>query len=496
MWWKFPRAVVAGFVTSLLAAGALADDAPPSVDKLIERLASKDLNTRREAGYQLSHLGAAAKPALPALLKALDDDKQVWSYAIAAIAALGPDVPDAIPVLIDRLDGRKARGRRERDVRQGMMRTAYALSRMGPAAVPPLVEALGQSDDTLRAGAARALGGIGPAAHEAAPALLKNLSNNQDYVRDEVTQALALIGPGAGPALVVALHDSEVRRRAGAANALAQMDPAYRDGAKDLEQAASKETDPTVRAALFGALSKSGVAPDRCAVLILPAVTDENEAVRHAALNALLCGAVRQAAVPKLAALVKDNNPAVRERAARALGRIGPGAVDALPALLDAARAADGATAYADALAQIGAKALPALLDILQKSKPGEANGCSASSTAFGPPAVPVLNEALKSSSPEVRAAAANALGEMGHEASAAATPAVCLDQRCESRRAGGGFRALVAVHADSERFRPLLRYGLDQPDSRCPQGGRRGPRRARRCGGARSGRPGRFARR
>ena len=468
MRWKFPRAFAVGLVASLLATCALAEDAPPSVDKLIERLAAKDLPTRREAGYQLSHLGAAAKPALPALLKALDDDdKQVWSYAIGAIAALGPEAPEAIPVLIDRLDSRKSRGRRERDVRQSGMRTAYALSRIGATAVPPLIQALGETDDSLRAGAAHALGGIGPAAHDAIPALIKNLANNQDYVRDETAQALGLIGSDAGPALVAALQDSEARRRAGAATALAQMDPPFRDGAKEIEQTASKENDPAVRAALLAALPRSGVAPDHCVALLLPAVTGEDENLRHAALNALLgASAMRPVAVPKLAALLKDKNPAVREHAARALGRIGPGAAEALPALLEAARAADGAPAYADALAQVGPKALPALLDILQKKKPDEGKWVLRILHGFGPPAVPVLGEALKSNSPEVRAAAANALGEMGHEASAAATPLFALTKDSNPGVQAAAFRALVAVHADSERLKPLLQAALSSQNS------------------------------
>jgi HEAT repeat protein len=463
-----PRTFVGGLCAAVMAAGALADDAPPSVDKLIERLASRDLATRREAGFQLSHLGAGAKPALPALLKALDDDdKQVWSYAVAAIANLGPDAREAIPVLLDRLDGRKARGRRERDFRQGIMRTAYALSRIGPVAVPPLIKALAESDTTLRAGAARALGGMGPAAREAVPALIQNLGDSQDPARDEAIQAIALIGPAAGSALVAALQDSEARRRAGAAGALAQIDPPFRDGARAIEQAAAKEQDASVRAALFPALARSGVVPERCVALILPAVTDENDALRHAALNALLATpALRSAAVPKLAVLLKDANPGVRERAARSLGRVGPGAVAALPALLDAARAADGAPAYAEALAEIGPQAVPPLLDILQKKKSAESKWALRALHGFGPPAVPVLAEALKSNSPEVRAAAAGALGDMGHEAEAAATPLFVLTKDANPAVQAAAFRALVAVHADTERLKPLLQAALASKDT------------------------------
>jgi len=66
-----------------------ADAPPPAVENLATQLASPDRDVKREAVYQLEKAGPAAKPALPALIKALDDnDKQVWNGAIAAIAKL------------------------------------------------------------------------------------------------------------------------------------------------------------------------------------------------------------------------------------------------------------------------------------------------------------------------------------------------------------------------------------------------------------------------
>ncbi len=79
-----------------------------------------------------------------------------------------------------------------------------------------------------------------------------------------------------------------------------------------------------------------------------------------------------------------------------------------LPALVEAARAADGAPAYADALTQFGPKALPALLEVLQKGKPEEGQWVLRMLHSFGVPAVPVLEGALKSDSPDVRAGAAH----------------------------------------------------------------------------------------
>jgi len=447
----------------LLTCAAFADDAPPPVDKLADQLTSRDVTVRREAAHQLSQLGVAAKPALPVLLKALDDDdKQVWSSVIAAIAAMGPEAQEAIPVLIQRIDGRKGRGRRERDISFGVKRVAYALSRMGPAAIPPLINALGENDLGLRLAAAQALGSMGLAAHEAVPALVKNLGDGQDSVRDDTARALGLIGPEAGPALVRALQDADAHRRAGAAGALAQMEPPFHDGAREVEQAAAKESDPVVRAALFAALPKAGVAPEQCVTLMLPAITDENETLRHAALNALLSArAVRQAAVPKLVPLLKNANPAIREHAARALGRIGPGAVDALPALFEVARGADGAAVYGEALGEIGPKALPVLLDILQKGKPEEAKWVLRVLHNFGPPAAPVLAEALKSNNPEMRVAAAGALGEMGRDGAAAASSLFALTKDATPAVQAASFRALVAVHADTGRLKPLLEAAL-----------------------------------
>jgi HEAT repeat protein len=463
IWAETLRGIAAGCAVCLLTAPLLAEGTAAPVSKYIEQLASRDVGVRREAAYQLSNLGPAARPAIPALLKALDDDdKQVWTSVIATFAAMGPVAEESIPALLERIDGRKGKGHRERDQNWGLWRTAYALSRMGTPAIPPLIQALGENDLGLHLAAARALGEMGPAAHDAIPALIKNLADNQESVRNETAQALAAIGPAAGSALVNALPDADAHRRAAAAAALAQMDPPYRDGAAQVEDAASKESDPVVRIALIAALPRTGVPPDHCVAILLPSLTDDHDDLRHAALNALLSSpAVRLAAVPKLAPLLKDPKPAVRERAVHALGRIGPGAVDALPAVVDAARAADGAPAYGQALAEIGPKALPVLLGVLQKGKPEEGKWVMRVLHNFGPPAVPVLAEALKNPDPEMRSAAAAALGEMGRDGAAASSALFALTKDSVPSVQAAGLRALVAVHADTGRLKPLLEAGL-----------------------------------
>src|SRR2546423_15511286 len=92
------RSIAAGFALLLCPIFSVAAEPLADVAKLVEQLSASDRDTRREAAHQIEKLGPAAKPALHALITALDDsDKQVWESALAAIAALGPDAAEAIP---------------------------------------------------------------------------------------------------------------------------------------------------------------------------------------------------------------------------------------------------------------------------------------------------------------------------------------------------------------------------------------------------------------
>jgi HEAT repeat protein len=471
------RKILRTLLACLLGLPAWAEDAAPSPEKLAQQLGASEVNARREAAYQLQRLGPAAKLALPALIKALnDEDKQVWTLAITAITALGPEAKDAIPALIEDLNTSGLRGRRQRDARQVVMRTSYALTRIGPAAIPALLDALRQEDAGLRGGAARALGPLGAEARAAIPLLVNNLADGRDPVREETMAALGLIGPEAGLPLIAALGDGDARRRASAALALAQIVPPFREAGTPVEQALGGEKDPQVRAALLAALPKLGVEPARGLALLIPAIVGEDETLRHAALNALLGErSLRSVALPKLAALLKDGNPTVRERAARALGRFGPDAAPVLAELLEATRLAGGAPAFADALAQVGPAVLPALLKILQEAKPEESAWILRALRGFGAPAVPVLSEALKHEKPAVRAAAASALGAMGRDAADAVNRLFVLTEDASPEVQAAALRALVAQRADAARLKPLLQTALGSANSEVRKAGAAG---------------------
>jgi HEAT repeat protein len=457
------RRSIGGLVMAALLLAAQAEDTALSPERLAQQLTATDVALRREAAYQLNRLGPAAKPALPALIQALEDeDKQVWSFSVSAIAALGPEARDAIPKLIAALDTGALRGRRQREGRQIVMRSAYALSRIGPAAMPSLLEALGKDDAGLRIGATHALGPFGAEARPAIPMLINNLADGRDPVHGETVLTLGLIGPAAGPALVAALGDSDARRRAGAAQALVEIAPPFHPAAGPVEQALGIEKNAAVRAALLAALPKLSADPARALPFLIPAVVGEDDAQRHAALNTLLAErSLRAAVLPTLSDLLKDSHPLVRERAARAIGRFGPDAAPVLPALLTATRAAGGAPVFSAALAQVGPSVLPIILKTLQEGPPQDSAWALLALRGFGAPAVPVLAEALRHPHPTVRAAAAVTLGSMGRDSADAVNPLFVLTEDASPEVQAAALRALIAQRADAARLKPLLQAAL-----------------------------------
>lgn len=94
----------------------------------------------------------------------------------------------------------------------------------------------------------------------------------------------------------------------------------------------------------------------------------EEWTMREVAAAAL--GRIGRPAVPKLVEALESSNPALRQKAADTLARIGPAASDAVPALIKALRDTDPLVrkSAARALGQIGPDAedaVPALIELL-----------------------------------------------------------------------------------------------------------------------------------
>jgi HEAT repeat protein len=158
---------------------------------------------RSAALSSLAEFGPGAKAAVPALVHALTNPKEVLSGEPQWVHPQYGEKIAADVVLRRKL--------------------TYALSQIGPeakAAVPALAQAVSDPDFHVRGNAVRALGAIGPDAAAAVPDLIKALSDPESEIRKAAATALGKIGPRAKEA-IPALEgkskddrDYEVRRAA------------------------------------------------------------------------------------------------------------------------------------------------------------------------------------------------------------------------------------------------------------------------------------------
>jgi HEAT repeat protein len=445
-----------------------ADEAQDKVQKLIQDLGSSTKQVRRDAAMNLGKMGPAAKEAVPALIKALNDqDRQVGENAVAAFADLGPVGIDAIPALIDGMGGGNRGGRRRFDGRQQyVVHAAYALSRMGPNAIPPLVKALSNDDFSRREGAAIALGDMGPSAHEAIPALIADLGVDDNDLQHSASDALVQIGPESVKPLIEALSAQTARTRQGAALALAGLGKTAKEAGPKLAELAEKETDNGARIAALGSLGRVGVETGRSVPLLVQALRSNDEALRRAAVNGLALVRPAKDAVPALETLLVDSDPAVRERAAHALSRLGSQAAPAAAALVACAKAAPDDTVFTEALSQVGDAALPLLVKEL--TAPGgpevRRDWVFRALRDMGSSAMPTLTAGLSSPSSPVRAAAARALGDLPIQSPSLVKTLTGMAADADPDVRAAALHTLATIRTEREATIPKLEAALQDP--------------------------------
>ncbi|MEQ1859261.1 MAG: HEAT repeat domain-containing protein [Chthoniobacteraceae bacterium] len=455
----FRRLALVAFAAGL----AFGAEKAPNPVQLAAQLESTDVAARRNATHELGKLGAKAVPALPALIKALDDaDRQVWMNAVGAIAAIGPEARDAIPALIAEFDSKNASRQRGYYRDQVIVRMGYALTRIGPAAIPPLIEGLRSQDTMLRSGAARALGGMGAAANEAIPALIENLGHGDPGVKQEVVDALGAIGAAAKPKLVEALAWNEPGQRSTAALALGAMGRTAQDAAAPMLARLKAESDATVRVSLLTALPRVGADARLLVPALIDGMKDEHEPIRHAATNGLLTlSSARAQIVKELGALVRDANPAWSERAVYVLGRLGTSAGSAVPAILEViAKQSPPSQKYLDALVQIGEPAVAPMLAAFEKAKPANLGRdhwvvqCLQQMGGLG--AAPIARN-LAHPSAAVRFLAVRSLAALGADAGAVVPGLLKALEDDDLHVRSAALAALVAVRTPLAQIEPHL---------------------------------------
>jgi len=278
-----------GFHAGRLCASADPDEARRQVANLIPLLTPEKLADGLSALVAVWGLAPVAQEAIPALSRLLESDRShVVSLAARCVGDIGPDAAVIIPVLLKQL----GRGVTVRD--HGVRGAFYlAIGKMGPAArtaIPALLEELRQAPLSLQ------------------PNRDANPENN--WPVQEVLAALVRIGEVNSEVLV------EIRRHLTGRNEQLQL--------YSLQALAQLTPDsPELLPTLSKWLLNSPASQYRASLIF------ESRPIFERAQRS----GNPQEVVELLTALLAENDIQVRKAAAWSLGRVGPAASAALPAL-------------------------------------------------------------------------------------------------------------------------------------------------------------------
>jgi len=359
------------------ALGALGAKGAEAVEALTKALSSDSPAMRAHAARALGKIGQPARGSVEALVRLVGDpEATVRREAARAIAAIRPGPKVTLPLLVKLLKDPDPAVK---------VRAMEAIAEHGEEAVAGLVQAL--ADEKSAYWACLVLCELGAKAEPAVPGLIKLLDHAAPDVRQEAVLALAAVGEGAAPAaprLVKALEDPLLQ--APATYALVRIGKVPKEAQAKLRENA-KGGDPMVKVVSMWALAK---------------LRPRDKALVQEAVEAFVEG-------------LKSDREQVRTAAARAISDIRPGPAVMVPLMEQALKGAEPETVRhaLDALATLGAEAVPNLIQALKYEK-------ARASVAYvlgeiGPKAAPAteaLAGLLESSDPETRREAAVALAK------------------------------------------------------------------------------------
>lgn len=443
--------------------GARGDKAVEAVAPLTALLKDSSPVVRAHAARSLGEIGEPAKATAPALAELIkDSDETVRRQAVAAIVRINPGPNVLLPLLVQMLE----------DGDPGVrMRILNAIVNRGEKAVPGLILAL--KNDKSAYWACLALREIGPVGKDAVPALVERLKDKRPEVRREAILTLAVMGDASLPAVdliagglddeatddaaiyalarlgkVPASAETRIKKMAKSEDkmlstaalwALASIHPDDKDVRREVgEQLVSrlKDEDPLIRVAAARALTALPPAPAVMAPIWEKAFADADETVVDNALNAL--AQMGAPAVPRLIDALKHEH--VRAHVVYVLGQIGEAAAPATDALAKLVNDKDEDVSYEAVMA-------------LAKIGPG------------AKAAVPVMVKALDGGKSENAGAIAYALGKIGPDATEAKPALLGLLKGSDEGLALASAWALAKIDPTSadvaKSVVPLLTVGL-----------------------------------
>ena len=385
------------------------------------------------------------------------------------------------------------------------------LAKLGKPAVDGLIDALGSvSSGIYPALVQSALVGMGPGMVEHVTPMLKHRNTT---VRKVGLRTLGEFGPMAAPAVARIMKileapdpTAQMGLRRYAAEALGKIGPASAPAARLLAEALTEQEDVhgLLREAALMALGRIGSPANDAALDVAKILGNENYTSAHRQLAARVLGAMGGPAdvvVPVLRDALRDNpdtpiaqqavaalgkvGPGAKEavgdivaaldtkavgyRGLQALASIGPGAAEAVPELTKRLASSDGRQPRyaAEALGRIGPPAKTAVGDLvktfraLKDDDPCRVAVAVALARIKGYPsrAVPYCVTCLESDSAEIRAAAFDALGSLGEKARGA-LPALVLLVGGKDREPGGkASQAIVTLGRMGTVAKPAVSY-------------------------------------
>lgn len=365
-------------------------------------------------------------------------------------------------------------------------RLTAAVSRFGPLAIPPLVEALVDKDAAVRAGAPTVLTAIG---EPCIPYLLPLMDAWDDYIRTGVATVFGGIGEPVTDELVKILltpppvgdqqgEDTAeyLRRKECATTSLTNM------AAKALDAIIGQllpAEDPEVRglaASLLGTIG-AGLTADLQPKVVVPLIqrmgSDPSWAVRRkaaTALGGLGAVAVLKGAGPALIARLRDERPEVRAAAAEALGKVAAAGANG-EGMKTAAKTLKSSEAAAEALGKsVATQAANVLAAMLIANTSGANREISAALTRIGPASVAPLRPGLSSPSSEVRLWVASTIAQIGGPSAVVPLSQALADPTNASVRkvAAEALRnqPANALNAAAQQALPSLAKALQDADS------------------------------
>lgn len=360
---------------------------PQTPDELVARLKDADAAVRRQAAEALGKQKVEA--AIPALAGLLDDQAPEVRRAVGT--ALGRIGPKAVPAIVQVLPGAGVFGKR------AGLETLLGFGPEAGAATPAMTKLLKDEDTWTAIIAAHALGSLGTAGKAALPALQVAAQDTRNTGRGtpkDYTQGLAVAAVRASlriepegraalakailPALTTALESKEIATVQAAAEALRALG------------AAARPAVPALRAALKVATLDAEYALKRALLDLDPGATlaqvrdpktpleERLRLLRELSLNP----GSSEELVPLLRGLLEDREPQLRAGAVAALRWNTAAARAALPALVkllgDQAVAQElqrmersEEPVLVETIADLGKPAVPALVAVLKDKEQG-----------------------------------------------------------------------------------------------------------------------------